>query len=161
MKCSEVAELLKSDYLDNEASPRIAQEVKTHLALCSECRKLEEVLAADRGIFKKARRLAPPERVWQNIRAAIAGENEEPDDLASLGFIERLKLFIWPPRPALAWSGALTVLIVAAIVAGGFLQNIRFAARNNDAESLADYSLNSESSEHLVSLGTNIEEYFL
>jgi anti-sigma factor RsiW len=161
MKCSEVAELLKSDYLDGEVSPEISREVKAHLAECPECWKLEQEIAAGRGVFQKTRRLVPPERVWQNIRSAIAGENEEQDDPAGPGVIERLKLFIWPPKPVFAWSGALTVLIVAAIVSGGIWQNIRLAAKSHDADILADYSLNAENSEHLASLGTNIEEYFL
>jgi anti-sigma factor RsiW len=161
MKCSEVKELLKSDYLDKEVSPVIAQEVKTHLAQCGQCRKLEEELAAGQGIFKKAPRLGPPQRVWQNIREAIVSESEEADDVVSPGVVERLKLLIYPARPVLAWSSALAVLIVVAIVSGGVLENIRLAVNNSDAQILADYSLNAENSDNFASLGTNIEEYFL
>ena len=161
MKCKDIQELLESDYLDGESSSGIAQEIKTHLALCAQCRDLEQKLAADREIFKKSRRFEPPERVWQNIRAAIASENDEADDLVGPGVIERLKLLIWPPKPVFAWSGALTILIVAAIATGGLLQNFRLAARLNDEEILADYSFNGEGAEHFASLGTNIEEYFL
>jgi predicted anti-sigma-YlaC factor YlaD len=161
MKCEDIRELLKSDYLDRESGPRERQAVKEHLAHCQECRNLEKELEAGRVIFKKATRLQPPERVWGNIRESIVSERLKQEERVSAGIFERLTGLFFGRRPVFALAGVLTVIICAAIVTGGIIGNNQILIRQNNKEALAVYSFSFENGDSAGEMGTSIEEYFL
>ena len=159
MKCKDIRELLKSDYMDRESGLREGQAVKEHLAHCQECRNLEKELESGRVIFKQARRLQPPERVWENIREAIISERLRQEERVSTGIFERLTGLLFGRRPVFALAGVLTAIICAAIVTGGITGNRRILIQQSNKEFLAAYSI--ENGDSAGGMGTSIEEYFL
>ena len=161
MRCKKIQELLKSDYLDGEVNQREERQISEHLAKCQECQRLEKELQGQRMVFEKAKRQQVPEGVWQNIRDTIVTEQLNEESRVSRGILERLRAFLFPPRPVFAIAGALAAIIFAVIVAGAIIQKKQSFSKENSAESIAGYNLNGESTDLLYTLGTNIEEYFL
>ena len=157
MDCKKIQELLKTDYLDGEAKEKELSCIKEHLAVCPQCRKLEEELKAGRMIFKNIKRQEVPERVWQNIRDAIVSESLSEESSVVGGILKRLRETILAPRPVFAKAFALTVIIFVAV----FFKVRQPAVIDNGQEVVAGYSLNSENGDLFTDLGTSIEEYFL
>jgi len=154
MWCKKIQELLKSDYLDGQANQKEEQLVKEHLAGCGLCRKLEEELRAQQALLKNAKRIAVPESLWQNIRQGIASEELS----GTRGLLQRLRDYVFRPRPAFVLASALTMIIFITFFFIFAVQKRQFDDAGSD---MAVYSLNGESDDSLYSLGTNIEEYFL
>ena len=160
MKCKQIQELLKADYLDGEINQKKQQYIKEHLAECPQCRKLEQELQAQRALFKKTGQMQAPERVWQNVRDAIISENLNQEGIETRGIFQRLRDSILTPRPVVALASAITAIIVV-IVAATIIQNGQFLSRENGDGMFEAYSLNGENGYLLYDLGTSIEEYFL
>jgi predicted anti-sigma-YlaC factor YlaD len=161
MKCKDIQELLKSDYLDCESSRQEKQAVKEHLDQCSICRSLEKELLSQRGIFQRAERLQPPERLWQNIRDAIVSERLGQENSVRPGFLERLRDLIWYKRPAFALASVLAMTLFAAVLTKGIIARQQLSNQNNYREILSVYSRNLENNDSFENMGTSIEEYFL
>ncbi|MBU4376627.1 MAG: zf-HC2 domain-containing protein [Candidatus Omnitrophica bacterium] len=159
MGCENIQELLKSDYLDGELVPARKQLVREHLLKCPACRELEGRLKAQRGLIMSAKKAAPPERVWQNIRRAITTERtgEESKFRSAL---ERLRERFFMPRPVFAVATALVAIICVVVVAGAIIRTRHFYAGNGE-DIFTIYTLNGESSDLPNDFGTAIEEYFL
>ncbi len=148
MGCKNIQELLKSDYLDGELGPTQEQVVREHLLKCPTCRQLESRLKAQRELIMSAKKDAPPERVWQNIRRAITAERAGEEK------------WLFMPRPVFALATALTAIICVIVLAGAIIRIQPFYAGNGE-DILSVYTLNGETSESPSNLGTDIEEYFL
>ncbi|MFH0827627.1 MAG: zf-HC2 domain-containing protein [Candidatus Omnitrophota bacterium] len=161
MRCKKIQELLKSDYLDEEAGPRETRDVEEHLARCPQCRELEKELSQQRFIFSNSKRQEPPERVWENIREAIDAERLNQDEWAKESVFERLRnLKPVFPRPVFAFASIFAVVIVAVFFAVVVMNN-RAYYRDNGAETFADYRINGENVDVASDFGTNVEKYFL
>jgi len=159
MGCKDIQELLKSDYLDGELGPARKQAVREHLLKCPACRQLEGRLKAQRELLQSAKKELPPERVWQNIRRAIAAERAgEESKIRSI--LEHLRESLLMPRPVFALAAALTAIICVVVLAGAIMRTQPFYT-SNDEGVLAVYMLNGESGNLSNDLGTTIEEYFL
>ena len=162
MRCRKIQELLKTDYLDGEVSQKQEQEIKEHLARCPKCRQLEEELQSQRRLFQKAKQQKVPERVWHNIRDAIITEGLNEEESLSAGVFERLRKYLFAPKPAFVLATNLAVAIFFAFLAGVFIQKKQSLSKENIPETdIAVYSLSSASDVSLYELGTDIEEYFL
>jgi predicted anti-sigma-YlaC factor YlaD len=161
MRCKKAQELLKSDYLDGETNPGEMRNIAEHLEQCSKCRSVEKELQAQRMFFQEAKREQPPDHVWQNIRNAIIEESLDQDNQLRAGIFERLREFLWPPRPIFALASALTVVVFIAVLAGVIIQKRQLFNAGNGGESFTEYRLNDDSEVALSGLGTGIEEYFL
>ncbi|MFA4933886.1 MAG: zf-HC2 domain-containing protein [Candidatus Omnitrophota bacterium] len=160
MRCKQIQELLKSDYLDGEATQREQVYIKEHLTHCQECRTFEKELEAQRMLFQKTRQQVP-EGLWKNIQDSIVTERLDRENKISWGIFKGLKVLLFPPRPAFVFSSVLTGVIFVIIFAGSIIQKKQYFSIENSAEILSGYSLNSESEVLLTDLGTSVEEYFL
>jgi predicted anti-sigma-YlaC factor YlaD len=161
MRCKNIRELLKSDYLDGAISQTEEQLIKEHLANCPQCLRLEKELQTQHMLFQKAKPQQVPGRVWQNVRDTIVAGYLNQESSVSRGILKRLRESIWAPRPVFALASALTVIIFVVIFAGILIQKRQSFSIENGGESVADYRLNGESEDLLYGLGTNVEEYFL
>ncbi|TRZ49802.1 hypothetical protein D4Q80_01370, partial [bacterium] len=155
-------ESLKADYLDGELSQREQEQIREHLGRCLGCRKLQEELESQRMLFKQAGRVSEvPARVWQNIRDTIISGRLNEESRARGGILERLRDSLWQPRPALALASVFAVLILAVVLTGTFIRREQSLSSENEAQTLAAYSLSSDNGDLIYDLGTNVEEYFL
>ena len=162
MRCRKIQELLKTDYLDGEVSQKQEQEIKEHLARCPKCRQLEEELQSQRRLFQKAKQQKVPERVWHNIRDAIITEGLNEEESPSAGVFERLRNYLFAPKPVFVLATTLAVAIFFAFLSGVFIQKKQSLSKENIPETdIAVYSLSSTSDASLYDQGTDIEEYFL
>jgi anti-sigma factor RsiW len=160
MLCRKIEELLQTDYLDARLEEAQVKQLQEHLARCSSCAKLEKDLQAQRILFKQAKPKQPPEQVWENIRDRIITERLNAES-RKYGLIERLKGWLWQPRPAFALATAFALIIMVAVFAGNLMfKKISFPIAD-DAGLATVYNLNGESGDSLSDLGTSIEEYFL
>lgn len=162
MLCKKIQELLKADYLDQEASQQEGQSVKEHLAHCSMCSELEKKLQAQRVLFQGAKRQPVPERVWSNIREAIVAERLKQEEGLISGILERLRNLILLRRPAVVLATSLfSIAIIFTVFANTAIQRQMLLSKQIAAENIAGYSLTAKNGYVLYDLGTGIEEYFL
>jgi anti-sigma factor RsiW len=162
MRCRKIQELLKTDYLDAEVSRKEEQDIKEHLLRCPQCRRLEEELQSQRALFQKAKQQKVPERVWHNIRDAIITQDLNQENRLSEGMFERLRNYLFAPKPVFVLATTFAVAIFFAFLAGVFIQKKQTLSKENIPETdIAVYSLNSASDVSLYDQGTDIEEYFL
>ena len=162
MGCRKIQELLKTDYLDGEVSQKQEQDIKEHLACCRKCRQLEEELQSQRALFQKAKQHKVPEGVWHNIRDAIIREGLNEEQGLRAGVFDRLRNYLFAPKPAFVLATTLAVAIFFAFLSGVFIQKKQSLSKENIPEGdIAVYSLSSTSDASLYELGTDIEEYFL
>jgi len=161
MQCKKIQELLTSDYLDGETNQRERKFIDEHLGQCPACLRHLEELQAQRALFQKAKRQQVPERIWLDIRDNIVMErlNQESRLSRRILDLERLKGFLFPPRPVFALASALTTVIFVMIFAVIVNQKNQYFSKEN--ELFSGYSLNSDNGDSLADLGTNIEQYFL
>ena len=161
--CRNIQELLKSDYLDGEASQTKKRCIDEHLARCPECSRLKEDLGAQRALFKNAKRQEVPGRLWQEIRETIIAQRLSEEASSAGGFFGRLRDRISKPRPVFALSGVFTAIILIAVLTGAVIRGKQLSNRESAAETLVGYSLtlNGVNDDVLNGLGTDIEEYFL
>lgn len=159
MNCKDAQELILTDYLDGEAKRQAREAIEEHLAACAACREFHAVVSkVAKEPFVNAGRMTPPVTIWQNVKSAIAAEEERKRGFLS-GILERLKHTFYIPNPAVAVATALMIIILFG-VATKFLvsrQDSSAGARPDEAY-YADY-LAEPSDEN--GFGTSIEKYFL
>lgn len=161
MKCDKIKDLLKTDYLDSRAAAEEISQIKAHLAVCPDCRRLEQELSDQRALFRQSPRIGPPERVWRRIREAIVSERLERENRAQNWGLERLKRLFWQPKPVFALTGVIGILIFAAVFSALIIQNRLSVSQDTNAQIFAEYSLNSDSDSQTYDLGSSVEKYFL
>jgi anti-sigma factor RsiW len=162
IQCKKIQELLQTDYLDQETDQQEERFITEHLKQCSACSQLEKKLQAQRLLFQGVKRQPVPERIWSNISDAIITERLKPQKGFISGILERLRGLIFLPRPAMVLATSLfSVIIIFAFFANVAIQKQVLLSKQNTAEGIAGYSLNSKNGYVLYDLGTSIEEYFL
>ncbi|KPK99187.1 MAG: hypothetical protein AMJ95_00055 [Omnitrophica WOR_2 bacterium SM23_72] len=162
MRCKKIQELLKADYLDKELSPEHEQLIKDHLTQCPQCRGLERELQSKRLLFQGARQQEPPERIWLNIREKIMAERLSQEERFGFGVFERLRNYLFAPKPVFVLARVLAVVIFVALFASIFLKDKSFFSTANYQNSNGVvYSLASINDDMVYDFGTSIEEYFL
>ncbi|MFH0918510.1 MAG: zf-HC2 domain-containing protein [Candidatus Omnitrophota bacterium] len=162
IQCKKVQELLKADYLDQEAGRQEEQLVKDHLKQCLACSELEQKLQAQRALFQGVKRQPVPGRIWGNIYDAIIAERLRQQEGLIPGLLERLRGLVLVRKPALVLATSIfTVIIMLAVFANVSIQRQVMLSKQNAAEGIAGYSLNAKNGYALYDLGTGIEEYFL
>ena len=122
MKCNDIQELIKTDYVDGELSDSLAKEVKTHIMACESCAKLEARLLKLQQPFKQTELMEPPKKLWSAIESEITREKAADTSLPQSGIgrilsdaLNALRL----NKPALA---SLTIILLFVISISG--QNI-------------------------------------
>jgi hypothetical protein len=120
MNCKKIRELIITDYMDQEASKSIQEEVLTHLKTCLGCRAFEQALREKVSEpLRKIEPAKPPEIIWQRIQEAIDGEESVQYSPALLGRIyDFLKGAIVRPKPVFALSSAFAVILLSVVFLG-------------------------------------------
>jgi hypothetical protein len=164
MKCSEWQEIILTDYLDDQMGKEQAVQLEEHLLACHEC--LEFVSIARKAViepFEHAQKAEPSERIWHNIKKAI-GEEQESEDFAS--WWDRIKGFIFIPKPAMAFATVVVVLLAATFTFERYNQQFQISKRAVIQSQIEDITyvveeLASFSEENNSYVLTGMEEYFL
>ena len=154
MRCKEIQEWLKADYLDNEANQEQARLIREHLAVCRHCREVEKVLQSQRSLFRQLKQQEVPVYLWQNIRERIMAERLNQEEGFGAKVSERLRNYLFAPKPVFVLARALAVVIFFALFATLFFQG-------GPVSSNGIYSLSSMKEDMVDDFGTSIEEYFL
>jgi len=119
MNCKKVQELILTDYIDNEASEKVRDLIKAHIASCEACRVFEQAVRQRAGgVFRDTGPVEPPAEIWHRIQDALREERlqETPSYLERMLNAARESFFF--RRPAYAFATALTVLLVIAAFGG-------------------------------------------
>lgn len=159
MNCKKIQELILTDYIDGEADMNDKRSVDDHLMTCVECKKfLTSVQSTAKIPFVAAEKLAPPDRLWHNIKDAIiekgTGSPVRTGILESLGSIIRI------PRPVMALACLVLIMFIIGALAGTKM----YRPLDKQEKDFLDYSVETLSDDKLgetVAFGTSIEEYFL
>jgi anti-sigma factor RsiW len=165
MKCSQIQDLILTDYLDGRLEGAPKDRLEAHLSTCTGCREFEET--ARKTVFEPfsmAEKPAPAETVWHRIKKEI--EAEQPAVSRPLtGLARTIRSFFSARKPALALATAMTVLLVSVMILRTPPEKPERAGINIEEEiSYVGYLLegsNQFSANGNGGLGTSIEEYFL
>ena len=163
MNCKRIRELVKTDYIDGEASAEVQKETRAHLNICNQCRQFERALQ-EMAIepFKKAREIRPPELVWHRIKEAI---EKKPSEGLFAGLRNSLDIIFGLRKPVIAG------VIIAVIVV---IMTVFIKLPLNNQQAMSSYleeqiefisCLDADEVGYFnggqLDLGTAIEEYFL
>ncbi len=161
MKCRQVQELLKSDYLDGQIREREGKMVMDHLASCAACRQIENELRLQREFFQRSLQHPVPERVWQKIQNTVVMENvRRKERLGSNAWFSPSSFFFSRPS-VFVLASSLAVVFLIAFLAAITNQKKQYIAAEGSLEIISGYNLNGSSDNLITDLGTSIEQYFL
>ncbi len=161
MNCKKIRELILTDYTDNRLDEKTRKNLDEHLAACPGCASLAtSVKKYAIEPFKKAVSLDPPERLWDNIRAAIEPEATPP--FAQV-LIDNFLRLISLPKSIFTLSSALALILIAfvSIRSPQFfvrLENHRLASAYLEEEMETIASTNGTG---FSGLETSVEKYLL
>ena len=164
-KCKEIKELIITDYLDNEISPKDRARLNIHFSRCKGCKEFyEQVKSKLIQPFAAVGKQDAPESIWQNVKQAIIAEQQEkPSVVGSL--LSKLRSLIFVRRPAFAISTVMALVLIVGVVIKVRLNSADglSGSTQTQMENLA-YSMEMPFAALLndgYSLGTPMEEYFL
>ncbi len=165
MNCKKAQELILTDYLDNQMNEEERIGVKLHLAHCRNCE--EFFLAAKKTVFDPFAGLekkAPPEFVWFRIKENIPVKAQRRASFAAY-LLEKLRPLVYNPRPALAVLTAVSIVVLAGVMARIQLNNQEFSLVNTKGQ-IEYFSRSIEAPADVIAseeigFGTQIEKYFL
>jgi anti-sigma factor RsiW len=162
MDCKRIRDLILTDYIDDELSAGLQEEINEHLKACSECKQLvQDLRQAAVKPFKGLAQMCPPESVWEGIREKITKKPAEKRGFLE-GMQEAFNLIFHMPKPVLA-----AVTTSAIIFIGMFIMRGHFTGKNEIRNYFAEQMIFLSNLEtNSVGNGngdttTNIEEYFL
>ncbi|MBF0502574.1 MAG: zf-HC2 domain-containing protein [Candidatus Riflebacteria bacterium] len=82
MNCESCKDLLLTEYIDNEITPVLKDEVDAHLQTCMECRlfhcRIEHEIL---NPFLGADSVTPPRDLWQNVKASLETSKLSEEDI--------------------------------------------------------------------------------
>ncbi len=120
MKCEDVKELILTDYLDGQLGKEQKAQIEKHLAICTDCKEYELLTrTAVVDPFNNMERHKPPEAAWHKIREQIEKEKlplQGPTTSSFADLIQRIKSFLYIPKPALAATTIAALLLVVITV---------------------------------------------
>jgi anti-sigma factor RsiW len=165
MKCSGVKNLL-IDYIDNELSQKMGQDIARHLDNCPACRQMEQSLRQNIiQPLRQAKKEEVPERVWYQLKESIINR---PQGSFLADLIARWSGYFQIKRPVLVpvTALAMVVLLVSLFLFNSILstQNTLNAYLAEQADYLLQLAENGKEGYLGIqefNLGTSIEKYFL
>jgi len=167
MKCKKVKDMILTDYSDKEIRPEQRGLIEKHLAQCKACREfVSMVRKSAMDPFRKVKTQRSLDPIWHRIKETIEVETQQetrPYPVPDL--IDKLKNFIYIPRPVFAVATVMVAVLVLGIFTKLYIdkQEIAMVRSEEQVEYLAHlfgengYALNGEDAGY----GTAIEEYFL
>ena len=119
MKCDDCLNLL-AEYIDGEVVEHEAEQISAHLMMCDGCTSEFESLTAEQEIYTRYdRELNISPAMWSAIAARTVNESRADDASAKLKPLAWLAGLFATPRLGFAYSGAMAILIAAAVI--GFM----------------------------------------
>jgi anti-sigma factor RsiW len=165
MNCKKAKELILTDYIDNEMGAAQKERLGAHLDDCPGCKVFfETVEHTVVRPFAGAKRVEPPEFIWQEIKGAIMSEQREKP-CSFLCVLGRLESFLHGFRPALALSTIAALALIAAIAVTLKLNRNEVAMSGRERlYEYSEYSIEYSGgaiAESNDGFGTTVEEFFL
>ncbi|MFH1379135.1 MAG: zf-HC2 domain-containing protein [bacterium] len=159
MKCTEIQELLLTDYMDKETDEKQRTEVQNHVLACARCTQVMlNIREKAVNPFKKAAVYNPPEAVWYKIVDVLSHEKlgvmGRLKDIAA-GFVNRKRLLV---------AGASLVIIFMAIMVFRQPATNTYVTQDVSQEQDGLFLLLDDTSDFndtSVEFGTDVEEYFM
>lgn len=164
MTCSQIQDILITDYLDGEIKGEARALVDEHLARCPACREFSaEVIRDVSRPFQALEQKTPPEEIWMNIQSKM-----ETPALGVCGTVSRFReligqRWVWP-KPVWALTAVCLLMVAFALSRPGSTPGPRTAAENPaEPMELMLAALGDESADddEDTEFDTAIEEYFL
>jgi anti-sigma factor RsiW len=165
MTCEKIKELILTDYIDNQMSDEDKIRIDIHLANCRKCKELlETVKNTAVKPFANAKKMEPPEFIWQRVKEAILAQQQERPNFAT-SILEKLKSVLYIPKPVFAVSTIMAlVLIVAVTITLRFSNKQALEASREEQAEYSAYSTEAPVGAFLNNeggFGTLVEQYFL
>ncbi|MBU1062281.1 MAG: zf-HC2 domain-containing protein [Candidatus Omnitrophica bacterium] len=167
MNCRRVKDMILTDYSDREIEPDQRELIEKHLAQCKTCRAFASMVRRSAiEPFIKAEPQKPLDSVWHRIKEKIEAETRQearPYSIPNLK--DKLKTFIYIPRPVFTVAIVMVLVIALSVVAK--LQVNKQEVASIQSEEQIEYLVNLFGENAYVSngedvgYGTAIEEYFL
>ena len=121
MKC-EVSQGRLEEYLDGELNERESREVAAHLATCSSCASVTEVLSAEQEVFSRYdREFAIPPSVWDQIAERTAAPVMSP--VSNNGFGARFAALFRVSSLGFSFAAAAVLVIFALAVVAVYVKS--------------------------------------
>ncbi len=165
MNCEEIKEVLMTDFMDNECSGAVQEEVVAHLKACGDCRRFEQLLR--RKVwqpFRAIKAVKPPEEIWQRIKGSI--EATHPPRVApGWGRIFELlrRNYLRVPMPVFGVATVMAAILVTVLVVGAPVSRKRLVKESLQEKSeymlSLHHSLNQDMNGY-SDFDTTIEHYF-
>jgi len=117
MDCEKIRELILADYIDNAMSDEGRIRLNIHLAHCQECKEFCET--AKNTIvkpFANVKKIEPAGFIWYRVKEAIIAKQQKKLGFAA-SLLEKLKSVFSIPRPALAMSTLMALVLVVVLTA--------------------------------------------
>lgn len=159
MECKRIEEIILTDYTDGKLSGQMFKDVEAHLASCSRCRALASELVRLRTDLRKAGRMTPPSRVWETVRAGVAGE--PAGGVFAQNFLRSVRLLSVRLRPAVVAATAAALILVVLTMARLMPQKEMLVVPVAQDEALSLITLDEDRNGADYDLGTPAEDYFL
>jgi len=117
-----------SAWVDHQAEPEAAENIRRHLDSCPSCRKIQEEMAEVTGWFRGLHVLDPPEYVWNRISLSLDESLPAPG-----GSYARLASVIHRP----GWLRAELWALAATLAVGFCLAVLHWSAVRTERQQLA------------------------
>jgi anti-sigma factor RsiW len=122
MKCDDCLNFLE-EYIDSELLGDDFEQVSNHLVVCQQCSNELELLSTEKEVYARYdRELEIAPSMWQTIAARTAAESRPVASPSPSAFGEWFAGLFAAPRFRYAFSGAMAVSIIAAIVGVMYLR---------------------------------------
>jgi hypothetical protein len=167
MKCEDVKELIRTDYLDEQLGKEQKTQIEQHLTTCSDCKEYELLTrTAVVEPFNNLEKHNPPEATWNKIREQIEEERPQYEPENSFAdLILRIKEFLYIPKPAFVVTSILVLLLVGITVITLKPDNQKVVQVNPESQiECINYLMtvfDQEGANGNDDFGTSIEDYFL
>ncbi|MFA6218091.1 MAG: anti-sigma factor [Candidatus Omnitrophota bacterium] len=165
MNCEKIKAVLMTDFMDNECSGAVQEEVVAHLKACGECRSFEQLLR--RKVwqpFRAIKAVKPPEEIWQRIKDSIEAAQAPrvaPGWSRILDLLRGNYLSGW--RPVFGISTVMVAILVTVLVVQSPLSRNRLVKESLQEKSDYLLSLHHSLTQDMngdADFDTTIEHYF-
>lgn len=114
MNCSEIRNIIITDYVDNELDAKTRQQIEIHLSHCSECRSFaDNVMISAVLPLRNNKKITPPDIIWQNIKSKVKQNNSAGGDFSKINIFSFF-------RPQWVNIAAVISMILFTSLAGNF-----------------------------------------
>lgn len=165
MNCKKTQELILTDYIDGQITPKLQRQLEKHISACDECRRFEQLLQQKAiAPFRSAKEIKPPNFIWQRIKESIILEKETQHARRPSRLRDSWSRIFTIPKPVFVIAAIMIIVISVVVTKLPFrTQSLVSAYIEEQIEFLSSLDINgtSYSDTDYMNLGTTIEEYVL